>query len=232
MKSLVVGMWEVGKWLFWVLSKRYTCVSKEKTDIEIEDGVDFMHICFPYSEWFVNEVERLVDLYKPMYTVIHSTVPVWTTQKCADFFSPIVGKHPHLEESVATFTKWIAWDDVEILEQYLNHAGIATEIFSSTDSLEFAKIMCTTRYGMDICFMKMMEQICNERGYDFEEVYTNRTNNYNTWYLNMDNPEYWRPVLKPMPWKIGWHCVVQNTAFERNLATDFVKNFNDSLASN
>ena len=231
MKTLVVGMWEVGRWLLEVLKEVYECVWKDIEDIEVDgDGqIDFMHICFPHFDWFVAEVERLQEKYKPFYTVIHSTVPVGTTELCADFFSPVVGKHPNLQESIATFKKGIAGDDLDTLEKYFNKAEIQTERFSSTNALEFSKIMCTTRYWVDICFMKRMEKVCKDRWYNFQEVYTNRTKNYNEGYLKMGCLLYRRPMLIPMEWKIGGHCVVPNTKFEDNMFTDFVKKFNETI---
>lgn len=226
MKTLIVGFGEVGQGLLGNLTNAYTCAFKDKEDIECK-WVDWMHICFPYSSWFVKEVKRLKRKYKPKYTVIHSTVPVGTTKKCADYFSPIVGKHPHLEESIRTFKKWIAGKDLDKLEKYYAKAGIKTMKFSSTDSLEFAKVMCTSRYWVDICFMKMMKFICDNRRYNFDEVYTMRTNNYNEWYAKMGDKQFWRPVLSPMPGKIWGHCVIPNLKFEKNPFTNFVELMNE-----
>ena len=62
--------------------------------------VDILNVCIPYTKDFVSIVK---DLPTPKwYTVIHSTVPVGTTEKFGHKFlhSPVRGVHPNLYEGL------------------------------------------------------------------------------------------------------------------------------------
>lgn len=224
MKSLIVGNGEVGKGLYKVLKPYYDIFTKDIEDINV-GKIDIMHICFPFSDKFVKECRRLEKLYKPKYIVIHSTVPVGTTRKLGKkySFSPIRGRHPHLAEGINVFTKYIAGNNLKVIEEYFKKAMIVVKRFKNTDSLEFAKIMCTTRYGVDIVFMKLMAEYCKKKGYEFDEVYTEWTNSYNAGYEFLNEKKFWRPVLDNIKGKIGGHCVVNNCQFIDNWATRIIK---------
>jgi len=230
-KTLIVGNGEVGKGIYEVLKDTYEVKIKDKEDIDYDPQI--IHICFPYSEDFQIECDRLKAKYNPEFIIINSTVVPGTTEELGgDYvYSPIRGKHPNLAESIRTFVKYIACTNTENLSKAYEHffkAGLQVESFDRPTSLEVAKIMSTTKYGWDIVFNKMLHKLCDEMELDFEKVYTHWTKTYNEGYQAMGNPEFTRPVLKYMPGKIGGHCVVNNTKLMNNELTKLVKLY-DSL---
>lgn len=230
-RILIVGNGEVGKGIYEVLKDTYEVKIKDIEDIEFNPQV--IHICFPYSEDFEIECDRLQRKYNPEYLIINSTVAPGTTEELGgDYvYSPINGKHPNLAESIKTFTKFIACTNPDNLSKAYQHfvrAGLSVESFERPTSLEVAKILCTTRYGWDIVFNKIVHKICEEMELDFDNVYTKWTHNYNNGYSEMGDEKFTRPVLEYMPGKIGGHCVVNNTKLMDNELTKLVKLY-DSL---
>ena len=110
MKSLIIGAGEIGQALEKVLNKYYKVWIRDKDWGEEDIHPDIIHICFPYSENFVSNVDKYQRQYDPKYTIIHSTVPVGTARNCSAMHSPIIGIHPSLEQSLTTFTKFIGGD--------------------------------------------------------------------------------------------------------------------------
>src|SRR3990167_11413268 len=108
MRTLIIGSnGEVGGALRNVLKDYYPfCIDKDEaipptTDIEI------LHICFGFSDTFIEDVKKYQKEYKPEYTIIHSTVPVGTCRQLKAIHSPVIGQHPFLEEGLRTFPKML-----------------------------------------------------------------------------------------------------------------------------
>jgi len=207
MKSIILGCGEVGKALFEVIGG-YLEYGKP-TSNALNDAFDIMHICFPYSNEFISEVKRYQELFKPKYTVIHSSVPVGTSKKLNAFHSPIRGVHPNLAQGILTFVKYLAPESKE-LKKYFEDAGITVKMFDKAETTEAIKLWDTTYYGWNILFNKEVKKWCDENNLNFEEVYTDANATYNQGYLRLGKPEVVRPVLKYMEGKIGGHCVKNN----------------------
>lgn len=229
-RTLIIGKGEIGSSLGNVLALAYDVQYKDK-DSEVEGNFNVMNVCIPYSDNFVSIVKEYQKRHNPKLTIIHSTVPVGTSRKCNAVHSPINGKHPNLTKSIQTFIKFVggnngynSYDAV----RYLNKAGIRTKVFSSSESTEFAKIMCTTRYGVSIMEMKETEKECERLGVPFHEVYTEWNSAYNEGYVAMGSNQFFRPVLEPMRGEIGGHCVINNCDLANNFLTDLVKGRNQT----
>ena len=173
--------------------------------------VDILNVCIPYSKDFVSVVK---DLPTPnWYTVIHSTVPVGTTEKFGHKFlhSPVRGVHPNLYEGLKTFVKFIGGDE-QLAEAYSGHLktlGVETHICKDAKTTELSKLADTTYYGLCIAFTSDMKKLCDEYDLDFMEVMTKYNNTYNEGYKKLGKPNVVRPVLYPTD-KIGGHCVIPN----------------------
>lgn len=228
MRTLIVGYGEIGKSLKQVLDKKYTVEVKDIEDKEC-GKIEIMHICFPYSEFFVGECRRLIKKYRPKYSVIHSTVPIGTTALCGKEirYSPVRGKHPNLDNALKTFVKYISGKPSKRLEQYFLDVGIPIKFCGKPEDLEAAKILSTTKYGWDIIFCKEVKRICNSLNLDFNIVYSDWTKTYNEGYLAMGSNKYIRPILEPMNGAIGGHCVIQNCNLLDDFITNFLRNRND-----
>ena len=222
MKIGIVGHGQVGQ----ALAKLYSETDTTKTWFSFDkiliydpyqgmmddiSDVDILNVCIPYTKDFVSIVK---DLPTPnWYTVIHSTVPVGTTEKFGHKFlhSPVRGVHPNLYEGLKTFVKFIGGDE-QLAEAYSGHLktlGVETHICKDAKTTELSKLADTTYYGLCIAFTSDMKKLCDEYDLDFMEVMTKYNNTYNEGYKKLGKPNVVRPVLYPTD-KIGGHCVIPN----------------------
>ena len=173
--------------------------------------VDILNVCIPYTKDFVSVVSDLPTAN--WYTIIHSTVPVGTTEKFGHKFlhSPVRGVHPNLYEGLKTFVKFIGGDE-QLAQAYSGHLktlGIETHICKDAKTTELSKLADTTYYGLCIAFTSDMKKLCDEYDLDFMEVMTKYNNTYNEGYKKLGKPNVVRPVLYPTD-KIGGHCIIPN----------------------
>jgi len=234
MKTLIIGEGEIGKSLFKILFEEYCCCSYDVkyNDLEYYKYIqtlpytfEIMHICFPYSKTFINDVKEYQKTFNPKYTVIHSTVPVGTSRKLNAVHSPCIGIHPHLATSMKTFTKYLSGKYAGAVADYFRRAGMKVAITDKQETTELAKILCTTYYGMCIEYTKDVKRLCDKYNVPFE-FWTIWTDNYNQGYQKLGYSEYTRPNLVPNMKKIGGHCVVNNTELLETTFTKFIKELN------
>ena len=222
MKIGIVGHGQVGQ----AVAKLYSETDTTKTwfsfdKIQIYDpyqgmmddisDVAILNVCIPYTKDFVSVVSDLPTAN--WYTVIHSTVPVGTTEKFGHKFlhSPVRGVHPNLYEGLKTFVKFIGGDE-QLAQAYSGHLkslGIETHICKDAKTTELSKLADTTYYGLCIAFTSDMKKLCDEYDLDFMEVMTKYNNTYNEGYKKLGKPNVVRPVLYPTD-KIGGHCIIPN----------------------
>lgn len=231
MKTYIIGAGEVGGALANVLRKQYGVIVVD-TDTPVSDfrrdGESVMHICFPYTEaFFVDEVERYQALYKPTYTVIHSTVPVGTSRACGALHSPVIGIHPFLYEGIKTFTKFIGGDGASQVADYFRRAGLKVYLFDEPETTELLKILDTTKYAVDIEYTKDVKRQCEKFRVPFE-AWTLYLENYNLGYEKLGYPEYRRPNLVPIMKKQGGHCTRNNCDLLETPFTKIVRDLNDN----
>lgn len=206
MKHLVIGLGEVGKAIKEILE----CDGIDYGD-KIDQTFDFIHICFPYSSEFINNVINYQDIYKPKYTVVHSSVPVGTCRKIPrTVHSPIRGVHPNLVNGICTFEKYFGGELSFPASKPFSDIGIKTVVVNNSDDTEALKLWDTTQYGISIMIQKDIKKFCDDYGLDFNLVYTHANNSYNDGYSQLGMSNVIRPVLKNMEGPIGGHCVIQN----------------------
>lgn len=210
MRSLIIGMGEVGKALYQVL-KDY---QPDTYDIDgrgsIANPPEILHICFPYSERFLDEVKAYQEKYQPKYTVIHSSVPVGTSRQCGATHSPIRGIHPDLYAGIKQFVKFIGGEEASEVADYFRRAGLRVMLFDKSETTELMKLGDTEYYRVCIEYTKLMKERCDKLGLNFHEVYTLANQTYNEGYTQLGHPEFVRPVLQPIMKPIGGHCVMKN----------------------
>lgn len=229
MKGIIIGAGEIGNALYEILKKQYhvECVNKH---LEITYStsfiVEFLHICFPYSDEFISEVKRYQELYKPKYTIIHSTCPIGTSRQCDAVFSMVVGKHPDLQESLTTFTKFLAGEKASEVANYFRRAGMKVYLYDKQETLELAKISQTTFYALMVEYVKDLDRQCKEMNLNFSEVYTIPSFDYNRGYEELGNPEFKMPLLVPIQTKQGGHCTIPNCEFWNTSFTKLIKELN------
>src|SRR5580693_811164 len=77
---LVIGLGEVGGPLLETLREAHQAAGRDIEDRPF-DGVQVLHLCFPYTSDFVSTAARYVALYEPETVVVNSTVVPGTTRE-------------------------------------------------------------------------------------------------------------------------------------------------------
>jgi UDP-N-acetyl-D-mannosaminuronate dehydrogenase len=228
-KVLIMGFGEVGRGLYGIynsLGGIKVVLKDPKLGEEFEDKrvmenekVDVLNVCIPYTRLFISSVVKAVKVYKPLLTLIHSTVPVGTTYKVYKrsgnnvIHTPIIGVHPHLTESIKTFRKIVGGvnaDSTKLAIEHFKEIGLTPFVMKNSDESEMSKLLSTTYYAWNIIYMKEVYKICKEFGLTFENVYEKLNEIYNEGYIKMGKSNVVRPVLKYMPGEIGGHCLKPN----------------------
>lgn len=216
-------MGEIGKSLSKVFHDAgYSVMTKDSGNVydgDMFEEVDVMHICMPYSPNFVDLVKQYQAFNKPKFTVIHSTVPIGTSRECQAIHSPVIGVHPYLAESIKTFTKYLGGENASEVADYFRRANIKVYLTDKSETTELMKMLCTTKYGIDIEYVKDVKKQCEKYGVPFE-MWTLWTENYNKGYNELEQEQFTRPNLVPIMKKIDGHCVLPNTEL---IETEFTK---------
>jgi UDP-N-acetyl-D-mannosaminuronate dehydrogenase len=205
--SVIVGHGEVGSALHEIIGGDVHDPAQNKI---ISGHYDLLNICIPYNDKFIQAVKEYQVLFSPLLTVIHSTVPLGTSQACNAVHSPIRGVHPHLAKGIRTFVKFFGGPDAQIAAEYFNKYGIETEVTDKSETTEAMKLWDTTQYGLLILMERQIHAWCDKNGVDFNVVYTTANRTYNEGYRALARDEVVRPYLCHTEGKIGGHCVRQN----------------------
>ncbi|MDD4332552.1 MAG: hypothetical protein PHT51_00365 [Patescibacteria group bacterium] len=211
----VLGFGEVGK----AVAQFYkNPLIGDKGKNEFIVGMDFLHVCIPYSKEFVGEVLKIIRKFHPKYVVIHSTVAVGTTRKIGKEFkniahSPIRGVHPNLHKGIKTFVKYVGSDDnktAQVVSKHFRNLGMKVLACKDSRATELGKLLDTTYYGSCISFHHYAFKLCQKLNLDFDIVMKDFNTTYNEGYKKLGKKNVIRPVLFPPQGKIGGHCVVSN----------------------
>ncbi len=205
MKHLVIGVGEVGS----AIIRIFNCIGAD-LDSNIQGQYDIIHICFPYSSSFEENVRKYQIKHASKYTVIHSTVPVGTSRKLYAVHSPIRGLHPNLYEGIMTFPKFLGGEQAsEVADEFRRH-GLKVVLCDKQESTELGKLLDTEYYRACIEFTQRAKELADKYDVPFHESYTLFNESYNEGYTKLGHSEYVRPVLQPIKGKIGGHCVLPN----------------------
>lgn len=233
MKNLVIGSaGQIGSALVKILQCDGYDIADEKT--MSNQHYDVLHISIPYTDNFISIVEKYIKIYEPNFTVIHSTVPVGTCGKFDKKFnivySPCRGVHPELERGIRTFAKYFAGEKAQeaskIFSQKIQGDCTYSNYPNAIESLEAAKLWDTTQYGWNIVLEKAIHEYCENKGIDFELVYTMFNKSYNNGYQNLGMPQYKKYILEHREGKIGGHCVMANLELLDSKICDIIKELN------
>jgi len=207
-KVVVVGLGEIGKPLFQLISQHQEVVGVDISPVGRIDQVGVMHVCYPFQiADFIGVTARYIEYFRPALTVINSTVSVGTTRAIAErtgtavVNSPVRGKHVRMLEEIQHYTKFVGALDPAAGEEAASHfesIGMKTKVLSSPEATELAKLTETTYFGLMIAWAQELERYCDQSGQDYEEI----TSFY-------DEIKFFPPV-KYFPGVIGGHCVMPN----------------------
>jgi hypothetical protein len=227
-KHLVIGMGEIGSAIQSILDCDHYDLTADNSSCNHE-SYEVIHICYPYSENFENSTISYQARFSAKLTVIHSTVPVGTSQKLSAVHSPCRGIHPHLKEGILTFVKYFGGKEAATAAKIFSEYGVKTEITESSTNTEAMKLWDTTIYGWNILLEKMIFDYCKENNLDFDIVYTHANKSYNDGYNELGRPEYKKYILKHMEGKIGGHCVISNLDLLDSDVSVIIKKYNANL---
>lgn len=206
---VVVGLGEVGKPLFELISRHHNTVGVDVSPPlgEIEQ-VDVLHVCYPFQiRDFVGETARYIELFTPKLTIVNSTVGVGTTRLIADrsgvpvVNSPVRGKHARMFDELCKYTKFVGAIEPAaalLATEHFESIGLKTKILSSPEATELAKLTETTYFGLLIAWAQEIERYCDQSGVDYEEI------------ISFYDEIKFFPSVKYFPGTIGGHCVMPN----------------------
>ncbi|MGH9343931.1 MAG: hypothetical protein ACRD19_09245, partial [Terriglobia bacterium] len=222
--TLVIGLGEVGKPLCMVLQKQ----DSEVIGIDIEPApvnkhVGIAHICFPFrvETEFEEAVASYARKYSPEVIVINSTVAPGTTRAIETrtgipcVYSPVRGKHTKMVDDLYLYVKFVAGTNTEAAARVQAHfqaAGLQSEIISKPESLELAKLLETTYFGLLIAWAQEMNRFAVAVDADYLEV------------GKFFREIAYLPKVLFQPGIIGGHCVMPNIELlQRRFQSDFLE---------
>lgn len=218
MKHLVIGLGEVGSAIREIL--KCEGYDPHKGDITLGSnnvsGYDMIHICFPWSNTFIEQVEKYQQRWRAKYVVVHSTVPLGTCDPHQWIHSPVRGVHPNLVEGLRTFTKYFGGVNSDVAGQVFVDLGIEAVITTKAATTEALKLWDTTQYGIMIALEKEIYAYCKRHDLPFDLVYKHANMSYNEGYTKLGKPEVVRPYLDQHDGPIGGHCVIPNAEILRD----------------
>jgi UDP-N-acetyl-D-mannosaminuronate dehydrogenase len=227
--TLVVGMGEVGKPLHAILHKQDPAViGIDIEPVAVDQPVGILHVCFPFkqSEPFHQAVAGYAAKYRPELIVINSTVVPGTTRAVETLtgipcvYSPIRGKHTKMVDDLYLYVKFVAGSSPEAAARVQAHfqaAGLKSEILTAPETLELAKLLETTYFGLLIAWAQEMNRFATTVNADYLEVGRFFTE---IAYL---------PKVLFQPGIIGGHCVMPNIELlEQRFRSEFLSTIKSS----
>lgn len=223
MRNLVVGQGEVGKALLEVLRLGYP----DTTGIDIGGEIpqaDWVHIAFPWSSDFLEEVGRYQQETGGTI-IVHSTVPVGTCDPNGWVHSPVRGRHPDLAQSLLLFVKFVGCEDEKLATRVaylLRTCGISVEVLPDAKTTEAGKLWELAQFGVAVLLEKQIARFCEDHAIPRAIVYERFAQTYNEGYASMGEGRFVRPVLDHEEGPIGGHCIIPSMDLLNDRVADWV----------
>lgn len=212
MKTLIIGMGEVGKALYEILSPHYEVFTKDIDDVDVPSGIDIMHVCIRYSPDFLGVVRGYAERYSPGVIDVCSTVPPGTCEQIGPdaVHSTTRGLHPNLADGLKNIVKHVAGPKSEKVARYFSKAGVRCITHQRARTTELAHFLNNLSYGVSLMFADEMSRICRHYGVDYYEAVMQYTATNNEGFERLDHKTKRRMILTPPNGRIGGHCLTQN----------------------
>jgi len=188
-----------------------------------KDSYDVIHICYGYSDRFIENTIYYITMYEPELTVINSTVLPYTTEiinKATEkdrlvVHSPVRGMHhgdlTEMVEHIQRFTKFVGADDknaLEMAERHFIDAGLKVKGYIPSVTTEFMKLFATTEYGLRIAYAQQIYKVCKERGLRYEDMVEFWKEHRVVYGADKYGDKGLKPIMEPG--FIGGECVIPN----------------------
>lgn len=184
---------------------------------------DVVYVNFPYSDNFNEQVSDYLIKYPAPLVIVNSTVKVGTCSTIRKpkhlVHSPVMGRHPYLKKSIATFTKFVGGSDdaCKAAIEHFKSIKVKAKQLGSYETTELAKLASTSYYGWCISYAERINRLCKEEGLEYDKVFLEWNKAYNEGYTKIGLGKYSRPLLvPPEPTGLGGHCVTNNAILLRN----------------
>ena len=186
---------------------------RDRSQGEIPQHIDIMHICYPCSdrENFARTTVEYMRQFLPELTIINSTVAPGTTKLISKIsgmkvvHSPVRGIHKNMKKDLLFWTKYIGAFDEESAKRAAEHfekVGIKTKILTSPIETELAKLFETTYRALMIAWFQEMHRISRFFKANFIEVIDMLEDVHR---VRFDRPIFY-------PGVIGGHCLIPNAS--------------------
>jgi len=155
----------------------------------------------------VGTTVKYIEEKGPALTIINSTVAPGTTRavyrqaRTPIVYSPTRGKHFKMKLDLLHYTKFVGGIDPRAAQRASEHfrsIGMKTELVSSPETAELAKLTETTYFGLMIAWAQEIERYCNHLHVDYDQV------------VSFFEEVPFLPPVKYVPGFIGGHCVMPN----------------------
>ena len=210
MKNAIFGFGRVGQALEEVyissLFGQPLIKDLNRNDYKGYKKLEVLNICIPYSNDFINIVCQEINNHQPKLTIIHSTVPPYTTReiryqtKLPVVHSPIRGPKDKLAKSLIIFIKYIGAEtkkDAKLTRDHLVSLGITkNKIFKRAVCTEINKLISTTYYAHNIVFTDYVKFLLDEYKVNFD-TFKHFNDSYNRGYRRLRRKEKNRLTLIP-----------------------------------
>ncbi len=215
--DLVIGLGEIGRPLLEIIEESYVTCGRDINYIELQGQVRILHVCYPYEIGdFIDTTVQYLEEYNPELVLIHSTIVPGTARKIFErtgipmAYSPVRGKHTRMRQDLLKYTKFVAGTTQKVTERavdYLKDAGFKVRSVSSCETLELAKLMETTYFGLLIAWSQEVERFCDVLEVDYDEV------------MEFTKEVSYLPPVIFRPGYIGGHCVIPNSYLIEHVRT-------------
>lgn len=243
-KNVVAGLGEIGRPILKLLSKSVLVVGYD-TDKKLMDEkkfnkyknlkTEFLHVCIPFTNNFIQNVVSMHDKFKPECIVIHSTTSPNTTAKIQRLvpipviYSATRGIHKRMLNDLKRYTKFFAIETnapnkksaIRNYSKIMTKCNVKTKQMKNPLTLELAKIIVdTSYYGWLITYSQLSKMIAIQNHVDYDEM----------WTFADEIHKFLGNRPKMYPGFIGGHCVIPNLDLINNDALNLIKEINKDYA--
>lgn len=211
MRVIVIGLGEVGSAIHELVKQFHETETLDIDSKKIAGLFDVMHICFRYTEKFIENVLSYVKQFQPKLLFIESTTQPGTTDKIARELpttlvchSPIRGRHEEtILSGLKTYTKYIgpcSNEAGELAKKYYKDMGLNIYIAKSSLETEFAKLMNLAYFGTCIGLFQEFERLIEKHNLKREDIMN---------FIGSTETESQGKVPRPLYYGgyIGGHCI-------------------------
>ena len=242
MKDVVVGLGEIGKPMFKLISKSIKTVGYDKnTKLNpksnqkyVELPTRFIHICIPFNKSFYTNLKKSTKKFSPKSIVIHSTISPGTTSRLQSKFNiPVIysatrGVHKRMLRDLRRYTKFFAiqknapdakWASSQF-SLLMRKAGVKTKRMSNPLTLELGKIVCdTSYYGWLINYAQISQIIALKYKVGYNEM----------WSFADEIHKFLGNRPRMFPGHIGGHCVIPNLELMNDSSLNQINKINKNF---